>query len=343
MLLTEIKSLALEVTSHCNIKCPQCSRTNDRGELPSWLSLTHWDIDRIMPNLQLAQLSELKFVRIEGDNGDALMHPKIESILDKLYQAPSQPNILILTNGSMRSEDWWQRIGQKYQGKLRIQFSIDGLNDTHHLYRVGADYQKVIANARAFIRGGGEATQRCLIFQHNQHQLLAIKEQAQKIGFLQLIIKPGDIFRFDGQTEWPVYWQGKNTHKIQPTAVDHFWQYEYNHATTHLSQHTQSNRSLLCTSWRRGLITVTHQGHLIPCCLYHADLYFDHAKNDKYRALVGDVNLIDLNQHSMSEILLHPDYYGNRLEQMLQSADRFDKCQQTCGNSIDKLLQTNTQ
>jgi MoaA/NifB/PqqE/SkfB family radical SAM enzyme len=341
MLLTEIKSLFFEVTSHCNIKCPQCSRTNDRGELPDWLSLKHWDVDRILPNLQLDQLSGLKFVKIEGDNGDALMHPKLESILDKLYQAPSGPSILILTNGSMRSADWWYRLGQKYQGKLTIQFSIDGLDDTHHLYRVGADYQKVVDNARAFIRGGGEATQRCLIFRHNQHQLSAIKDRAQEIGFLQLIIKPGDLFRFNGQTEWPVYWQGKNTHTIYPTVIDYFQQYEYNLSNMNFPHHKEYNHSLLCTAWRKGRISITYQGHLIPCCIHQADLYFDHAKNDKFRTLLGDVNLFDINQYSLSEILSHPDYYDNRLEQMLRSTDRLPTCQQACGNNIDRLLKIN--
>jgi sulfatase maturation enzyme AslB (radical SAM superfamily) len=106
------------------------------------------------------------------------MHPEFERIIDAFYQAPSSPNILILTNGSMRSEAWWEKFGARHQDRLRVQFSIDGLADTHKLYRVGADYEKTIKNARAFLRGGGDATTRCLIFDHNQHQLAEIKQSS---------------------------------------------------------------------------------------------------------------------------------------------------------------------
>lgn len=337
MKLSDITSLVFEITSHCNIKCPQCSRTDWDGSLAKFIELKHWNVDTIIPNLQLDQLSNLSFIRIEGDNGDALMHPNIERILDALYDLPNSPDVLILTNGSMRNTDWWYKIGSKYKNKLVVQFSIDGLEDTNHLYRVGSDYNKVIANAKAFISGGGTASQRCLIFQHNKHQLDKIFSTAKDIGFQQLIVKSGDEFRFQGWPQWQVWDKGHKSHIIYPiSAIDNIDFNPYNYNTLPRKNYQRMN-NLICPIMKGGEITITYKGHLIPCCVYHADLYFDHPDNDAYRELVGDVNKIDLNIRSLGEILNDPEYYGHRLESSLKSNNRLAKCHSVCSRKIDKI------
>lgn len=339
MKLSDVRSLALEVTSHCNIRCPQCSRINFQGELAEFIQLQNWDIEKILPNLQVEQMTQLSFVRIEGDNGDAIMHPDIVQIIEHFYNAPTDPKILILTNGSLRSADWWNKLGQRFPGRVRVQFSIDGLTDTHALYRVGADYEKTVANARAFIAGGGDATQRCLIFAHNQHQLDEIKQTSLDIGFGALQIKPGDLFRFQGETEWPVFVKGRETHRIKPISnfETDFSSWEYDHTN---KKYTRSSRDqgLLCPEINAGEITITYQGHLIPCCIYHADMYFKRDFNLDYQRLAGDMNLLDLNQRTLKDIFEDPAYYGHRLESMLAGNNRLPKCQAVCGPQIDRKI-----
>lgn len=348
MKLSDVRSLALEVTSHCNIRCPQCSRINWDGELAEFIQLQHWDIKKILPNLQVESMPHLRFVRIEGDNGDALMHPDIVEIVEHFYNAPAKPRILILTNGSMRSAKWWKEFGQRFSDsdRLRVQFSIDGLADTHALYRVGADYNKTIENARAFIAGGGEATQRCLIFDHNKHQLDDIRATSLDIGFVGLRITPGDLFRFQGEKTWKVFWKGKNTHDIAPIPNFDFdfspW--EYNKTNIKMGPILGSNEihkdglNHLCPVFNNREITITYKGHLIPCCIYQADLYFMRDFNVDYQNLVGDLNRMDLNLQTLHDILNDPLYYGNRWENMLASNNRLPKCQNVCGQRIDKRL-----
>jgi len=340
MQISDIHSLALEITSHCNIKCPQCSRTSPMGDLAEFIELRHWNVDKIITNLELDQLSGLKFVRIEGDNGDALMHPDVEQVIDSIYHCSSKPNILILTNGSMRSKQWWYNLGSKFSDRLIIQFSIDGLADTNHLYRVGANYAKAVENAQAFIAGGGVATQRCLMFEHNQHQLAEIAETALKIGFKQLIIKPGDIFRFQDMPQWQVWINGKIAHVIRPVAgltVQDYARYEYNHLNNRRMFVSTAKLDFLCPNLATGEITITYKGHLIPCCMHHADLYFDHPDNYQYKKLVGDPDLIDLNLRTLGEILNDHNYYGHRLEQSLID-NRLPRCQAVCSSLIDQKL-----
>jgi len=340
MKLSNIVSLALEVTSHCNIRCPQCSRINHDGEIAEYIKLKHWDIASILPNLSVEQMTNLSFVRIEGDNGDAIMHPDIVQIVEHFHNAPTKPYILILTNGSLRSTKWWQEFGERFQDRVRVQFSIDGMLDTHALYRVGADYTKTIDNAKALIAGGGDATRRCLIFAHNQHQLAEIKQASLDLGFGQLQIRPGDLFRFQGETEWPVFIKGREVHRIKPIEnfnVD-FSEWEYDQYPVNNYRDRSVNLGLLCPGLNSGEITITYQGHLIPCCMVHADMYFNRDFNVAYQTLVGDMDLMDLNLRTLDDILNDSEYYGHRLESMLGGDNRLAKCQSNCGEQIDNKV-----
>ena len=345
MQLNQINSLALEITSHCNIRCPQCSRIDVDGNIAEFIELKHWDVSAILPNLQLEKMTNLKSVRIEGDNGDCIMHPDIVEIVSAVYNLPTQPRILILTNGSLRSTDWWFNFGKLFPGRLRVQFSIDGLEDTHALYRVGADYAKTVANARAFIAGGGEATQRCLIFDHNKHQLDGIRAASLDIGFVALQIRPGDLGRFQGEKTWKVFWKGKNTHDIAPISdfKFDFSPWEYNN--TNVSQYFQfgstshhDDLNYLCPLLNNREISITYKGHLIPCCLYQADLYFMRDFNLDYQQLVGDLDQMDLNLRTLADIMSDSEYYVHRLEKMLSSKNRLPKCQSACGDRIDNRI-----
>lgn len=337
MKLNDVQSLYIEITSHCNIKCPQCSRTDEDGNLASYVDLEHWNADVILNNLNIDKLINLQFVRIEGDNGDALMHPEFERILDAFYYAPTKPKILILTNGSMRSAAWWEQLGKNHQERLTVQFSIDGLEDTHKLYRVGADYKKTINNAKAFIRGGGNATQRCLVFKHNEHQLEKINQVAKDVGFTALQIASADVGRFQGRRVWPVFFKNQQTHIIEPPTPATYSLYEYGNYRENLKFIPRThNIGLICPTANLGEVYVTYKGHLIPCCMYHADLYFDHPNNDAYRAIVGDINTIDVNQRSLEEIFSDEEYYEKRFEEMLRSSP-LERCQQRCGNYLKNI------
>ena len=62
-------------------------------------------------------------------------------------------------------------------------FSIDGLEDTNHIYRRNVSWKKVMNNVQAYIQAGGSAHWDMLIFNHNQHQVDAAKQLADSLGF----------------------------------------------------------------------------------------------------------------------------------------------------------------
>jgi MoaA/NifB/PqqE/SkfB family radical SAM enzyme len=215
MELADITLLLIELSTYCNAGCPHCARFDSDGNLHPDLTLGHLDIESIQSNLQLDQLVNLKIVRLEGDKGDPIMHPKIEKIIDFFSQAPSSPEIQIVTNGSIRSPAWWKSLAEKKHPRLKVTFSIDGLEDTNHLYRVGLNFNKIIDNATSFINAGGNAVWKFLLFRHNEHQLNEVITLSKQLGFSEIDYDPCRSGDFNDIEKWPVMINGQTSHFLQ--------------------------------------------------------------------------------------------------------------------------------
>jgi len=92
--------------------------------------------------------------------------------------------IQVHTNGSLRSSSWWQSLGEKLSAHIHdIWFGIDGIGETHEIYRQATNYNKIIENAKAFIEHGGFATWQFIPYEHNQHQIMAALRESQNLSF----------------------------------------------------------------------------------------------------------------------------------------------------------------
>ena len=151
-------------------------------------------------------------------------------------------------------------------------------------------------------------------------------------------ILSGQVSRFQGLPVWPVFEQGKQTHIIAPPSegID-YRKYDYGdyRISVNFTPRKQQN-NLVCPTANFGEVHVTYKGHLLPCCMYHADLYFDHPSNDAYRAIMGDLDKINVNLRSLEDIFSDPDYYEKRFEDMLTSGKLLTRCEQRCGSYLKK-------
>jgi len=94
------------------------------------------------------------------------------------------------TNGGMRKPSWWAELGKLFANSKTIDnrnwqvtFSIDGLEDTNHIYRRNVNWKILMENVQAFINAGGQANWDYLIFKHNEHQLETAKKLSQDLKF----------------------------------------------------------------------------------------------------------------------------------------------------------------
>jgi MoaA/NifB/PqqE/SkfB family radical SAM enzyme len=185
----KIDWIHLEITELCNLKCPLCARTyyNDYpGGSPYNKSLGLADIKKFFPP-NFIKSSELKYVLLCGSYGDPVMARDLEAILH--YFTDHGVEVSIATNGALKSSSWWRSLGETSQKGIDVIFAIDGMSDTNHIYRVGADWDKLMENCQAFIDGGGKAIWQFIPFKHNEHQVEEAKALAKKMGFHSFVIR----------------------------------------------------------------------------------------------------------------------------------------------------------
>lgn len=255
----DVQILEIESTNTCNASCPQCLRTNEHTAMASQYHDV-LDFDRILVNIPSAFWTGLTNINLNGNTGDNIAHPDIVRIVKTLVNLAPRATIKISTNGSLRSTDWWQQLGQTLSntGCLVI-FGIDGLADTHSLYRVNTIWQKVIDNAQAFIKAGGRAVWQMIAFQHNQHQIAQCQEMSKQLGFTDFLLINQNRFPKD-QTWQPVYFNQKHTHVIRASDL------EITSDICQSMENLDTHKPVRCKSIQTNWMAIYADGTVWPCC-----------------------------------------------------------------------------
>jgi MoaA/NifB/PqqE/SkfB family radical SAM enzyme len=246
------------------------------------------------------------------------------------YLVSHNVRVMITTNGSARTPDWWARLALP---GVEIGFAIDGLEDTHSLYRQDTDWHKIIKNAQAFIAAGGRAVWRFIPFDHNRHQEQACRDMAQQLGFAEF----ENIY--DGRDTGPVFSRtGEFVHfigkdlgppgyvpKIEPLLENHVtW---YNSKTFKEVKDTPE-LNIQCIHKRNREIYVAADGSVYPCCFlgfYPGQM--NHPGNQELTTLVHENNALEYP-------LAHCLEWFDRVEQTWQlnsiAEGRTFQCVKTC-------------
>ena len=330
--LADIHTLQIEPTTYCNARCPHCPRFDSTGQVHPDLALGHLDIRRLAANLELEKMTGLHTVVLEGDKGDPLMHPLIGEIVDLFSSAPSQPEIRLFTNGSIRSAEWWHALAQKKYPNLRVIFSIDGLEDTNHLYRVGLDYATIMQNVRAFIAGGGHACWKFILFKHNEHQFDSVVELSKTLGFAEFIYTTCRSGDFQGLPKWPVSQNGTVTHYLEPPSSSKHGTLKHKYIGT--KNHTDATHpERLCPNLANGQVYINYLGQVIPCCMMHFDTQLNYPGRDRLQEMTGGFDNQDLTKYTIGEILNH-QFFKTELKTSLQSGNWHLNCARSCKSQI---------
>jgi MoaA/NifB/PqqE/SkfB family radical SAM enzyme len=198
-----VDRLELEFNNTCFLYCGGCGRTfNSKIEEAGKRIITLENIKRFFPPEFCKQL---RWFLSCGNYGEPAAHPDCLEIM-RWFRENGTRNVSIGSNGSSRDPKFWKEAAEIINGPGgsrgniknwaggRVTFSIDGLEDTNHLYRIGARWDKLMANTEAFINAGGRARWQFITFNHNSHQLQKAKDMAKELGFSEFIEKMS--FRF---------------------------------------------------------------------------------------------------------------------------------------------------
>ena len=171
--LEDIKDIHLELTSKCQARCPMCPRRINGGLLNPLITLDEITLTQFKEWFSIEFIQQLDSLFMCGNLGDPIIAQDCLQIFQYLRDTNPRIRLSMHTNGSARTDQWWQKLAN---AGIKVTFGIDGLVDTHSVYRVDTDYNKIIHNACEFINAGGEAEWHMLVFKHNEHQVDACRQ-----------------------------------------------------------------------------------------------------------------------------------------------------------------------
>lgn len=312
----QIIGLVIEATSHCNLHCPQCSRFDEQGFLSKNLTLGHLSLDVFTSAVKKGTFPNIQYIKFEGDHGDVMMHPKAEEFI---RYACDITKVLAVTNGSLRSTKWWAELG-KNNSNLTVQFSIDGLEDTNHIYRINSQYKKIMDNAQSYIKSGGKAEWKFIIFKHNQHQVDQARILSQELGFINFVTQTSSRNFFGGKTVWPVMLDGVFSHDLEMSDL-----IDNKKSKTHIESISLLSRenynAPTCSLETNREIYLNHQGHLLPCCMVSGRTWTNDMTSKLWMRILKDYNNIDISKHTVEDIL-NTDFYRKDLKESFSNPKR---------------------
>jgi len=174
-----MKLLHVEASTYCNARCPLCPRGLYGYKVEGVWPEVHLTVDKFRECLE--RFPEREYVYFNGHLGDPMMNPKIVE-LAKLTKCRTS----VTTNGSIGSRETWLALAEN---NIEVKFSIDGLEDTNHIYRQDVQWNKIMQRVKWFISAGGHAIWKWIPFKHNVHQREETEKLCKELGFKEFYVE----------------------------------------------------------------------------------------------------------------------------------------------------------
>jgi MoaA/NifB/PqqE/SkfB family radical SAM enzyme len=357
-----IDEYQIEITSYCNAACPQCPRNQYGVGINSYMPLTHLDRDTINQAFDKNLCQQLRQIFFCGSYGDPIMHPEFLDVLRDFRHKSPTLWLYIHTNGGVHDRDYWQEIAMIMNGYGQIDFGIDGLEDTLHLYRKNVKYKKVIENAQAFIAAGGRAQWNFIVFRHNEHQVSIAQQTASDMGFFNFLArKTGRFFNHNTVEEMPV-WPVANSNMVLEPPINPDYRNTSMLFLPDLKKQFLnikdyfSTTKITCDAAQGKKVAINVEGVVLPCNFFNHNLYDARF----YNGSLPGAHQLSSTEYGDNQIRTFLETYGldnlnirfNSLETIFNNpmwrdlvaswdkdldSGRLFECAMTCGSKLQKV------
>lgn len=348
----------IEITSYCNAACPQCPRNHLGSGINPYMPLTHLSREVIDAAFTKDVCQRLRQVFFCGSYGDPIMHPKFLDILRDFRSKNPTLWLYMHTNGGVHDPEYWQEIATILNGYGQIDFGIDGLEDTLHLYRRNVKYSKVIENAKAFINAGGRAQWNFIVFKHNQHQVEEVKKLGAELGFFNVLVRKTGRFlnhyKMEEMLIWPV---ADSNFVLEPPDLDEYKNKSMMFLPNLKNQYKDireyfDTTPIKCDALLGKKVAINAEGLVLPCNFFNHNLYDARFRNNslpganpmssvngknQVREFLESYGLdsLSIQQHSLKEIFSNA--FWQDLVDSWTNKNRIFECAMTCGEKFTKV------
>ena len=251
-----IQSFNIEGTNWCYLKCSACDRTIRKDHVKKRNDLSYSIFERFITNdLVDVDLKKVAF-NFCGIYGDNLYHPEILDIFKLIKSKGSR--ISLETNGSYKTADFWNELKTILTPYDTVTFSVDGLEDTNHLYRKGSSWKHIIEAMEICGDSNIDTEWKYIVFKQNQHQIETAKQLAKKLKINTFLLRySGRFLKDDPLLPDPEYigLQQKHWDAVKKSK---------------LQDNLDQDITILprCTTGKN--IGITNEGLVLPCLTFHS-------------------------------------------------------------------------
>jgi MoaA/NifB/PqqE/SkfB family radical SAM enzyme len=166
------KNLHVGLTNRCRLLCPECARTSLGGRYIQ--NMFDLDTEYFKKFLLEAQPERILFC---GNWGDPIYSKDLVELMRVLKENNPILEIMIHTNGSGKSTEWWESLMSVMNEHDYLIFSIDGTPENFNKYRINAKWDDVENAAKTCIAykkatgNGPKIGWKHLVFSYNQDTL----------------------------------------------------------------------------------------------------------------------------------------------------------------------------
>jgi len=322
-----------EMTDFCNAACPMCNRYDwDLKLVKGVTNQHHTTLEFVKERLGNKVIANLKSWFCQGTYGDASMNPETVDIFEHLKKINPSISIGMVTNGGARDTNFWKKLAEI---GVRLTFSIDGLEDTNHLYRRNVKWTKLMENVKSFLQAGGEARWEFLIFKHNQHQVDKAKEISKELGFKSFYSSFSERWQdFNSSGEYRDINEIKvDNYSIEkPTVQKKDFIKIVDDLTKTKNQYSQEtkdtfySKKINCFACHRNKreIYLRANGYVSPCCIL-GDVERNEPKN-----IINDYKKINLHYTDL-ETILEGEFFKDIYDGINGGEKRLQGCYHSCG------------
>lgn len=347
--LDEIKTVEWEITNRCNASCPQCPRNNYGGKVVNSLTMHDVTLVQAQSMLPLSLMTNLETVYFCGTYGDPAVNRELLEICKWLKQ--HNLKIGIHTNGGIQKPDWWAELASILTTDDFVVFSIDGLEDTNHIYRIGVFWNKLLDNIKSFISAGGVAHWDYIVFKHNEHQVEQAKELSEQLGFAKFNYKKTSRFinkKHEVVDQWPVldkkdnllyYLELPENKKYLNQQISLYQQLVEQYGSF---ENYAMNTCITCFHDKTQKIYIGADGYVFPCGWLHdriygieAEAHPDHQRLFSLFDQAGGKERVNL-YHNTLERIVNTDWFPV-LERSWTNVGRLSRCGTQCGEHFNPV------
>jgi sulfatase maturation enzyme AslB (radical SAM superfamily) len=246
-----------------------------------------------------------------GNNGDPIYHAQFIKLCSRLKDINS--TLEITTNGSGKKKSWWKTLCSTLSGVDTIIFSIDGLEDTNHLYRKNAKWNTIMDGIEIVTQHNIKTVWKFIVFKHNQHQIDEAEKLSRMLGIRRFSLRQSD--RWLGHKDlMPDSKYVNHTYKDQQSVLD---------GTDEDKIIKQQCMSVPNGGPDKGLY-IDAEGNFYPCCYMGTYRY-------KYKSLFSpkqnSFNILDKTFNQIMEDSSIKDFF----ESTKQFTSAHECCKLQCG------------